>query len=593
MSPGDIVVGDPADLVAQFAGELRRLRGAAGDPSLGTLVRRAAGVVNLNPQSLSDWLNGKSVPADRVAVAFLARHLEPVAAQRSDYRPRGVPWWLDLHRRAWTQRHRGRVTDLEEDGRSPGETVSRTVRRLAWALGRVPQLEHRLVRDEVVAALRARLDPDLRVSRSDDRDTDLLAIVAACVYLRSGPRALADAVQDVLPDAPSAVAFASEVARLVPVPALLSDAQREDLLAALSLVSLAYVDLAGLYELSTDYGDPLRCGPSMLSVVAELEALVSPQPLFRFVELIASAAVTTAQQHLQRWVDMHLGLLPPEQHAELRRLRDYYATRSLLLGRRTHVLTSLTRFSDTDYQIRSWIVVGGRDWAANHEPGRLVSLREARGWFAELVDRYRDGPLASGKQPVLEFFLTPDQLNEPVDAWPVTGEDGWPVPAGVCFAVVVRPAGRTVDAAWRTRWQALVSNQERGAETVTRWVPDTAEEKVADLGGDADWAVAAVTCPELANAPQSIMPLLSLGTPVALWIRDASDAGERMRRMTETITAWEVMQLPERVRGVRRLAWEENYRAAPDPLVLLWDDPTRVPPGDPAWTAPPVRSAAS
>lgn len=80
--------------VQAFAGTLSELRRKAGQPTLGALIRQAARQVppvSLNPSSLSDWLTGKSVPSDRVAVAFLFRHLT-VLARRDDPSAPDISW---------------------------------------------------------------------------------------------------------------------------------------------------------------------------------------------------------------------------------------------------------------------------------------------------------------------------------------------------------------------------------------------------------------------------------------------------------------------------------------------------------------------
>jgi hypothetical protein len=162
---------------------------------------------------------------------------------------------------------------------------------------------------------------------------------------------------------------------------------------------------------------------------------------------------------------------------------------------------------------------------------------------------------------------------------------------GARFAVIVRPADRALDTSRRDRWQTLADQREQAAELMTRWVPETMPEKVAGLADDPGWAIAAVTCPEMNHTPRAIEPLLDLGASAALWLLGDHEQEECNRTLTDTIASWEVMQLPERVRGVRQVAWEDNGATAAHPLVLLWDDPTRPPPTKPIWVAPAAREA--
>jgi hypothetical protein len=131
-------------------------------------------------------------------------------------------------------------------------------------------------------------------------------------------------------------------------------------------------------------------------------------------------------------------MVPPERHADLRRLRDEVTTGDAVLGHRTHLLVRLSPAVDADgsYRVQSWIFVGGGASAAHHEPDGPISLDEARAWFADLVAEYNDGVLADDRTPMVEFLLTHHELDLDVDGWLIPDGDGRPVPAGVRFAIV-------------------------------------------------------------------------------------------------------------------------------------------------------------
>ena len=93
--------------------ELRDLYDAAGRPTLKSLVhqaRRQTPQVNLTTTTLSDWLNGKTVPSSASAVRFLAVYLQPLAFKNGEgwYIVRPAAWWEQLRARAWKERHANR-----------------------------------------------------------------------------------------------------------------------------------------------------------------------------------------------------------------------------------------------------------------------------------------------------------------------------------------------------------------------------------------------------------------------------------------------------------------------------------------------------
>ncbi|WP_331773263.1 sel1 repeat family protein (plasmid) [Embleya sp. NBC_00888] len=78
------MAGDVGGKAAELARSLRELWERAGSPTYATLVRRGAGerpAVVLRTTVLSDWFNGRGVPADPVRFAFLVTWLEREAAR--------------------------------------------------------------------------------------------------------------------------------------------------------------------------------------------------------------------------------------------------------------------------------------------------------------------------------------------------------------------------------------------------------------------------------------------------------------------------------------------------------------------------------
>lgn len=92
----------------RFARALADLHQRAGKPALAALQHEANSFeISLPPSKLSDWLNGKSVPADWHVLAWLIRSLDRrVGAEPGQSRPEGA--WQTLHREAQDERNQAR-----------------------------------------------------------------------------------------------------------------------------------------------------------------------------------------------------------------------------------------------------------------------------------------------------------------------------------------------------------------------------------------------------------------------------------------------------------------------------------------------------
>ncbi len=102
---GDVTA--PGGAAETFASELRDLYAAAGCPTLATLVRQAAkqpSPIRLTDSTLSDWLNGRSIPQNPKALWFLVQYLRPIAIRGSGYSPRPEAGWEDLRQQAVAER---------------------------------------------------------------------------------------------------------------------------------------------------------------------------------------------------------------------------------------------------------------------------------------------------------------------------------------------------------------------------------------------------------------------------------------------------------------------------------------------------------
>ncbi|GAA0903015.1 hypothetical protein [Virgisporangium aurantiacum] len=116
-----------------LAGELRSLHRAAGEPTLATLVRQAGRQqppIKLNDATISDWLNGKSVPSDPAALRFLVAYLQG-AAPNHPRRPDS--WWRDLRARAQAEKRRDH--GRRRSATRPPDNPAADAEPLGWVIG--------------------------------------------------------------------------------------------------------------------------------------------------------------------------------------------------------------------------------------------------------------------------------------------------------------------------------------------------------------------------------------------------------------------------------------------------------------------------
>jgi hypothetical protein len=94
----------------RFSAALRALWEEAGRPTYSALSRRAVGYpVSLSRSSLSDWMTGRSVPAEPSVVQFLVEELLELADRRNQTSrrvPAAIDAWMNLHREVVQERAR-------------------------------------------------------------------------------------------------------------------------------------------------------------------------------------------------------------------------------------------------------------------------------------------------------------------------------------------------------------------------------------------------------------------------------------------------------------------------------------------------------
>jgi hypothetical protein len=187
----------------------------------------------------------------------------------------------------------------------------------------------------------------------------------------------------------------------------------------------------------------------------------------------------------------------------------------------------------------------------------------------------------------IEFILPFAMLNVPVEQWPKEiDEDDGPVPLFKHYSVVVRSLDRMRHPGrhrvWRARWDMLTDSPTLARCLYGQDVPHRLEEEIT-----LDSRIVAVV---LSEPPQhrrgegmnEIRIAIRTGIPIIMWHRaEAPDAAFRHGVEESLIHYGEIANLPDRVFELRltdRGPDDERAEVGRN-LVLLWDDPVRLPEG--------------
>jgi hypothetical protein len=205
---------------------------------------------------------------------------------------------------------------------------------------------------------------------------------------------------------------------------------------------------------------------------------------------------------------------------------------------------------------------------------------------ADWVDPRAD-PQTRAANLTLEFVLPDELLNLPVESWPWGSGSANPYALGLRYPVVVRSLRRLRTPQWHRpwhlRWNCLVDSSAAGATPQAHRSGNQHGQDFAALRA-ALWPEH-IVCLVLSVPPdgvggtgsQEVEVALSEGCPAVLWHREDCSSPDFLTAV-ETLLAGDFSSLPVRLLELRRTA----RRACEDdplsgPLVLLWDDPRRMP----------------
>jgi hypothetical protein len=185
----------------------------------------------------------------------------------------------------------------------------------------------------------------------------------------------------------------------------------------------------------------------------------------------------------------------------------------------------------------------------------------------------------------IEFILPFAMLNMPVEHWPKEiDEDDGPLPLFKHYSVVIRSLDRMRHPGrhrvWRARWDMLTDTPTLARCVYSQDVPRRLEEEI-----NLDSRIVAVVLSEPPRHRQGegmneIRIAIRTGIPIIMWHRSQPpDAAFRQGIEDALIHYGEIANLPDRVFELRlsdRAPDDERAEVGRN-LVLLWDDPVRLP----------------
>ncbi|MFF0034375.1 hypothetical protein ACFYS7_40990 [Streptomyces avermitilis] len=222
------------------------------------------------------------------------------------------------------------------------------------------------------------------------------------------------------------------------------------------------------------------------------------------------------------------------------------------------------------YAFSAWVIDSVSGVANLGGPRGFLSWREVQYRLSTVVEPY----LANDRINLgVEFFLPVGAMELQVERIPVSYRDVDNVPLGTVVPVVVRCAQRR--ATWSARWDACGTDTAAGDH---HWLRHDA----LDLPRlhAALQARPLIGCVELTGPHAEFTPALAYcaqaGVPVMAWHRRL---GERraVRDLAQLRQVVHPRDLPEELRQLRAGAGGPSDCGGGD-LVLLWDDPHRLPP---------------
>jgi hypothetical protein len=416
-------------------------------------------------------------------------------------------------------------------------------------------------------------------------------------------------------DAVQLRAFAATIEKLLPQP--IPWEQMAELQRLVQGIRLSDLDLRRLYYSSMPRGPDWRFprghnGQKTLALIirqfskAPVQRATQMQPLLAFVQrLVAEYADEPTIQlvclSLQAWLEEMAGYLgvkltPPagDQGASV----DAYL---LIQVRPKHPIVDLSELQSLLFYTDVWLIQQG---AASDEP-RCEKLSDDQtcrfsGLPSIFLDLVRESHRRLPKQKTrltIEIFLPLELLLYKVEDWKIKAGIRSITPVGRRYRVVVRVLERVLPEyqddlrhQWRTMWEQYEKSRQASVASSVMWIDkdeDCNPDKLPALIRSRQ-AVGLVQTfvPSIASNPDDdlmfalIDSMIEAGVPMALFLRPCSHQRDQARQyLSEALQDCQLFGLPDFI-----LKQRVDAVAKDDPqhyghhLVLLWDDPNRLPP---------------
>jgi hypothetical protein len=324
----------------------------------------------------------------------------------------------------------------------------------------------------------------------------------------------------------------------------------------------------------------------LMSSVDTLRAAVNPKPLFEFLVRLAVDFTKTAHERLWNWIRA----TAPNYGIKLRDLEELNEE----LRRTYFVLRVEPDLLGSGFQITVWRFAGttGSQVVAADAPWSQTRLAEELGRLVEEFDGDPDIPL-----PIVEFVLPFELLDDDFEALPVRF-GGQEQTIGTVCPVVVRPLDRITQPdwhqAWQDNWRELDTHCHRYDPAAIYWADCVGVDPFDSTCFTGHVCLALAYDREVRPHEDPILrSTLNAGIPVALWHRTCTGGRTRRQALEQVLSAWALKLLPDRVHRQRVAAREDDTEAnhAGRDLVLMWDDPNRIP-SDMEWHPPSLEGAA-
>jgi hypothetical protein len=354
--------------------------------------------------------------------------------------------------------------------------------------------------------------------------------------------------------------------------------------------NLVCADAAALFRASVGgAGHTLESDAGNLcAVLNELENLSirtdGLHPIVAFIAYLAGEQQPEYSEQLQLWAESRVGNSTPLLQA-LHEIWEQASTVTEAAPRYCVVRLDVDGLDSDRFLVSLMVQEGTSQPEPLRPPDDQVYTEEQVRMLLGLA--LRAPILAGAGDPVVEFFLPAELINQPVDQWNVGYGD---IALGVQYPVIVRSLDRIRCVSnsfddWRFKWRRIKTARFHRGNAAVAWIPQEAHEDRDRLyvmlsGRSGPVCLLLQVSPE-PHRCGALLVALRAGTPVLLWCRqDTADIAAGLSQMMAQSAP--LGELPWRIFAFRRAAVHKgtDKQHLARHLTLLWDDADRIPDAD-------------